>query len=118
MFRGGSFDRSGEGLELHEEWKKRREVEPSNTDLIRAASGIRTHQLSLVPTRVWGQAALAKRSQQKASSMVLMLFLLLFRHAAPEEIARNQVHMFAKHHGSDCEDELFSQYHVFRRRYC
>ena len=37
MFRGGSFDRSGAGLELHEEWKKHREVELSNTDRIRAA---------------------------------------------------------------------------------
>ena len=70
MFRGGSFDRSGAGLELHEECKSRREVELSNTDQIRAASGIRTHQPSilksnLVPTRVWGQAALAKRRQQR-----------------------------------------------------
>ena len=59
MFRGGSFDRSGAGLELHEEWKRRSEVELSNTDQIRAVSGIRTHRPSilesnLVPTMVRG----------------------------------------------------------------
>ena len=70
MFRGGSFDRSGAGLELHTEWKRRREVELSNADHIRAVSGIRTHQPSilesnLVTTRVGGKAALTKRSQQR-----------------------------------------------------
>ena len=70
MFRGGSFDRSGASLELHEERKRHREVELSNTDRIRAACGTRTHRPSslepnLIPTSVLGQAALAKRSQQK-----------------------------------------------------
>ena len=37
LFRGGSFHRSGAGLELHEEWKRHRGVELSNTDRIRAA---------------------------------------------------------------------------------
>ena len=70
MFRGGSFDRSGAGLELHAEWKRRNEVEFFNADQIRAVSGISTHQPSilesnLVPTRVGGQAALTKRSRQR-----------------------------------------------------
>ena len=34
MSRGGSFDRSGAGQELYVGWRKRREVVPSNTDLI------------------------------------------------------------------------------------
>ena len=54
-FRGGSFDRSGANLELHEAWKRHRAVELSNTDRIQAATGTRTHQPSslepnLVPT--------------------------------------------------------------------
>ena len=36
MSRGGSFDRSGAGLELYVVWRKRREVGLSNTDLIQA----------------------------------------------------------------------------------
>ena len=36
MSRGGSFDRSGAGLELYVRWRKRREVGLSNTDLIQA----------------------------------------------------------------------------------
>ena len=88
MFRGGSFDRPGAGLELHEKWKRRREVELSNTDQILAASGTRTHQPSilesnLVPTIVWGPGGVAKAQSAKASSIVLMLFPLLHRHAAP-----------------------------------
>ena len=33
------------------------------------------------------------------------------------EVTGNEVHMFAKHHGSNREDELFPKYHVFWRRY-
>ena len=70
MFDGGSFDRSGAGLELHEEWKRHRGVELSNTDRIRAARETRTHQPrslepNLVTTRGWDQRALAKCSQQR-----------------------------------------------------
>ena len=33
MSRGGSFDQSGAGLELYVEWRRRRELVLSNTDL-------------------------------------------------------------------------------------
>ena len=65
-----------------------------------------------------GPSGAGKAQSAKASSMVLMLFLLLHRHAAPIEIARNQVHIFAKHHGSNREDELFPSTTFFWRRYC
>ena len=69
-FRGGSFDRSGVGLELYAEWKRRRGVGLSSTGRTRAASGTRTHQPSIlesiqVTRLVQGTAALAKRSQQR-----------------------------------------------------
>ena len=64
MFRGGSFDRSGAGLELHAEWKRRREVEPG-------------------PHKGGGPGGADKAQSAKASSMVLMLFLLMHRHAGP-----------------------------------
>ena len=70
MSRGGSFDRSGAGLELYVGWRKRREVGLSSTGRTRAASGTRTRRPSilesnLAPTMVVGQAALAKRSPQR-----------------------------------------------------
>ena len=47
MSRGGSFDRSGAGLELHDEWKRYRGVGLSCTGRIRAASGTRTRRPSI-----------------------------------------------------------------------
>ena len=64
MFRGGSFDRSGAGPELHEEWKKRCEVEISNTDQIRAVSGIRTHQPSILEPNLVGPSGVGKAHER------------------------------------------------------
>ena len=49
MFRGGSFDRSGAGLELYVGWRRRREVELSNTDRIRVAQGRNPHTSAQQP---------------------------------------------------------------------
>ena len=54
-----------------------------------------------------GPGGAGNAQSAKASSMVLMLFLLLHRHAVPLKITCNQVHMFAKHDGSNREDEFF-----------
>ena len=59
------------------------------------------------PHKGVGPGGVGKAQSAKASSMVLMLFLLLHRHAVPSKIACNQVDMFTKHHGTDCKDELF-----------
>ena len=87
MSRGGSFDRSGAGLEFYVGWRKRREVGLSSTGRTRTAPGTRTHRPSilesnLVPNGV-GPGGVGKAQSAKASSMVLMLFPLLHRHAVP-----------------------------------
>ena len=46
MSRGGSFDRSGAGLEFCVGWRKRREVGLSSAGRTRAVSGTRTRQPS------------------------------------------------------------------------
>ena len=88
MLRGGSFDRSDAGLEFYVGWRKHHEVVPSNADRIQAVEG--THKLQpncpesiRVPTLVGGPKGIGRAQSAKASSMVLILFLLSHRHAAP-----------------------------------
>ena len=90
MFRGGSFDRSGAGPELHEEWKRR--PTPWN--------------------RTWSpQGCGARRCWQCAVSNGFLngtdVVSIVASPRGPIGISRNHVHMFAKHHGSNCEDEHF-----------
>ena len=51
-------------------------------------------------------AALAKRSPPKSSCHGTDVVSTAAPPRNPIEIARNQVHVFAKHHGSNREDEL------------
>ena len=88
MSRGGSFDQSGAGLELCVGWRKRRKVVLSNTDLIQEV--LRNPQTSAQlfgidpgPHNGAGPGGVGKAQSAKASSMVLMLYLLLHRHAVP-----------------------------------
>ena len=59
-FLGGSFDRSGAGLKLREEWQTRREVQSDWGDFRNPHT---TATASWNPT--WDQAAMAKRNQQR-----------------------------------------------------
>ena len=90
MFRGGSFDRSGAGLELHEEYSNfpiligfGRLKEPAHISPAILES-------NMVPTRVWGQAALAKGNQQKASFNGSDVVSIVASPRSPIDIAGNQ----------------------------
>ena len=121
MFRGGSFDRSGAGLELHEEWKGRREVELSK--FCSDSGGFRNPRTSAQHPGIepGHHKGVGPRGVGKAQDKGFLNGTDVVSNVAsprsPVEIARNQAHMFGKHHGSDREDELFPQYDVFCRRY-
>ena len=67
MFRGGSFDRSGAGLELYVGWRKRREVGLSSSARTRAASGTRTRRPSCLESNLGSpQWCMARRWLQRA----------------------------------------------------
>ena len=112
MSRGGSFDRLGAGLEFHVGWRKRREVGLSSTGRARAASGTRTRR----PQHPGIEPGIPQwcRARRRWQSAVRKGFFngtdvvsIAAPPRCPVEIACNQVDMFTKHHGTDCEDELF-----------
>ena len=59
-----------------------------------------------VPTVVGDPGGAGKAQSEKASSIVLMLSLLLHRHAASIEINCNHVNLLTNHDSTDGEDEL------------
>ena len=106
MFRGGSFDRSGAGLELHEEYSKfpipigfGRLKEPAH---ISPASWNRTWSPQGCGARRRWQSAISK-SFFNGSDVVSAVA----SPRSPVDIAGNQVHMFAEHHRSNRVNEFF-----------
>ena len=119
MSHGGSFDRSGAGQELYVGWRKRREVVPSNTDLIQGFK-----EPTNVSPVVWDrsrstQRCRARRRWQSAVRKGFVNGTDVVSIAAPPrstiEIAYNQVNVLTKHNGTDCENELFRNTPFFGR---
>ena len=86
--RGGSFDRSGASPRLHEEWRKHHEAELSSADRIQDVHGTHTRQPNcqesiLGPHNGGVPGGIGRAQRTKASSMMLILFMLSHRHAAP-----------------------------------
>ena len=79
-----------------------------------ASGGLRNPQTSTQlfgivpgPHNGVGHGGVGNAQSAKASSTVLMLPLLLHRHAVSLKITCNQVNLLTNHGGTDCEDELF-----------
>ena len=64
-----------------------------------------------------GPSGVGNAQSAKAPSIVLMLSLLLHRHAFPLKPPAT-MSMLTNHDGSDCEDEFFCNTPFFWRRYC
>ena len=79
MLRGGSFDQSGASPRLHEEWR-------NNETPLSSACRIQEVQLpgiDLGPHNGMEAGSIGKAQSAMVSSMLLILFLLSHRHAAP-----------------------------------
>ena len=120
--RGVSSDRSGAGPRLHEEWKRHRGVELSNAHRFRwfkeptyvsPASWSRSWS-----PQWWGARKRWQSAVSKGLSNGTDVVSIAAPPRSPSEIDRNQVHMFATHHGTNREDELFPNTTFFFFRKC
>ena len=99
--RGDTSGQSGGYQEPHGEWRVRRADELSIVHQNQEVRGIHkrppTYQELLQVPQWCGAGGIGNAQSAKASSMVLMLFLLSHRHA---------VHFFVKRHCTDRKDKL------------